>query len=102
MVKPETKIKLTIEFRLLNIDKSNLQEASKFILRFMRYIPKNKQNIFEYRSLLDFMKKAKDDEFYYRGSASLKEHNIERYWYYSKSEKHSVRIENFNNYYVYV
>ena len=94
-----TKIKLTPEFKSFNIDDSGLQEAQKFLLRCMRYIPKNRDNVFTYIKLVNFMKEAKQDEYYYRGGAFLRDCNIERYWGYSKSKRHKARIENFSNYY---
>ena len=97
-----TKIKLTPEFYSFNIDESSRQPASKFLLRCMKYIPKNRDNVFTYIKLVNFMKEAKYDEFYYRGGAFLKDCNIERYWGYSKSKRHKARIENFNNYYEFV
>ena len=100
--KDNTKIKLTREFKLFNIDESGLQDAQKFLLRCMRYVPKNRDNVFIYIKLKKFMKEAKYDEFYYRGGAFLKDCNIERYWGYSKSKRHKARIENFNNYYEFV
>ena len=52
-----TKIKLT-KFKSFNIDDSGLQEAQNFLLRCMRYIL-NRDNVFTYIKLVNFMKEAK-------------------------------------------
>ena len=50
------KIKLTQQFIQIDIDILEVQEASKFLLRCMKYIPKNENDIFTYQDLLLFMK----------------------------------------------
>ena len=92
-------IELTSTFNDLNINELNIQNASKFLLRCMRDVPKI-NNKFKYNTLLNFMMDNSNNDNYYTGSSKLKHNNIKKYWSYSKSSLHSSRVYNFNNYYI--
>lgn len=101
MVKPYQRIQLTDDFNSININELNIQNASKFLLRCMRDVPKN-NNTFTYETLLNFMMENSKNINYYTGSSTLRHNNIRLYWYYSTSSRHSASIPNFNNYYIFL
>lgn len=94
-------IEVTDEFNSLDINILNIQEASRFLLKCMKDIPKN-ENLFSYGSLITFMIHNCTNRDYYSGNNLLKHNNIKLYWNYSNSNKHSASISRFNNYYNFV
>ena len=101
MVRLVQRIRLTDDFNSININELNIQNASKFLLRCMRDVPKI-NNTFTYRILLNFMMENSNNVNYYTGSSTLKHNNIKNNWTYSKSSVHSARVPNFNNYYIFL
>ena len=98
MPKPNTIIKLTNKFNKLNIDNLNVQPKCKFLLRCMRSVKKNKKGHFNYKTLINFMLKNKDNNLYYRGKGITSIQNLYNYWNYAHSHK-TAFIPNFNKMY---
>ena len=94
------KIKITKVLDALNIDDIEAQEASKFMLRCMKGIPKDHDDKFTYENLINFMRDNMNNSDYYKGKYGLKsKSNIWMYWRYAHSEQHSAQIPDNRNYY---
>jgi hypothetical protein len=91
-------VKVTSKFNKLNIESQNTTPASKFLLRSMRTIKKNKYGNFRYGDLINFMKIHKNNQLFYKGRLLTSNKNISRYWNYAHSHK-TARIPEFNKMY---
>jgi hypothetical protein len=74
--------------------KIKINISSKFLLRCMYKLCENKEYIV-YKDLLEFMKTNYTNYDYYKGKGINSVKNINKYWNYSQSNKHSSRIPNF-------
>ena len=99
MPKLESSIKLTPDFYNLDIDKLTIQESPKFLLRSMLYVKKDLDGYLKYGDLLDFMKTNHNNNEYYKGKGITSLDNLDRYWNYANSTKHSATIPDFKSYY---
>ena len=96
-------IKITPQLEEINIDEIEAQEASKFMLRCMKGIPKNSNDTFTYGNLINFMRDNMNNSDYYKGKNGLKsKNNIWMYWRYAHSTQHSAQIPDIKSYYEFV
>lgn len=98
MPSPNTLIKPTSKFTKLNIETQNINPTSKFLLRCMRKVKKNKNGCFRYKTLVNLMKKNKDNPLFYTGRGITSVKNINNYWNYSHSHA-TAYIPDFNKMY---
>ena len=96
-------IKITPQLEEINIDDIEAQEASKFMLRCMKGIPKDSNDSFTYGNLINFMKDNMNNSDYYKGKYGLKsKSNLWMYWRYAHSTQHSAQIPDIKSYYEFV
>ena len=93
---PKINSKITLTDSLLNcdIEQLNIQQASKFLLRSMRYLYK-KEN-----KSITFMQNNYNNTTYYKGKGIKSKSNIIQYWNYARSSAKSTYIPQFDNYYI--
>lgn len=98
MPKINSKITLTDCFLKCDIEKLNIQEASKFLLRCMKYLYKKENKSFIYSDLVTFMQSNYNNATYYIGKGIKSKNYIIQYWNYARSPLKSTYIPQFDNY----